>query len=139
VKKFEFTVIGEPKGKARPRFVRMGNAVRTYTPKTTKSYEDQIAKEFTTQGGTIFDYPYLEVKIAAYFSIPKSARKADRLKMEAGGCWYNKKPDCDNVAKAVLDALNEVAWHDDKQIVYLKVKKYYGKEPHIDIEIWEVE
>jgi len=37
-----FTVYGEPQGKARPRFRKVGNFVQTYTPQKTKSYEDEI-------------------------------------------------------------------------------------------------
>ena len=34
-----------------------------------------------------------------------------------------KKPDIDNIVKAVLDALNEVAYRDDTQVVELQVRK----------------
>ena len=139
MKEFEFEVEGIPKGKGRPRFARKGNFVRAYTPKTTHDYEHHIAETYVYKGGTAFDYPYLGVYIIAYFPIPKSTRKADRLLMETGCVWHNKKPDTDNVAKSVLDALNGIAWNDDKQVVSLKVKKYYGKVPKVIIKIKEIE
>ena len=37
-----FTVLGEPKGKGRPRFARIGNGVRAYTPKETENYEAYV-------------------------------------------------------------------------------------------------
>ena len=37
--------------------------------------------------------------------------------------WDSFKPDIDNVAKAVLDALNGVAFEDDKDVVSLKAVK----------------
>ena len=37
-----------------------------------------------------------------------------------------KKPDVDNVAKSVLDALNGVAWLDDSQVVRLEISKSYS-------------
>ena len=37
----------------------------------------------------------------------------------------DKKPDMDNILKAVLDALNKVAYEDDKQVVELIGRKYY--------------
>ena len=49
------------------------------------------------------------------------------------------KPDVDNIAKAVLDALNGVIWVDDKQVVELTVKKYYGTSNEIQIEIEDKE
>jgi Holliday junction resolvase RusA-like endonuclease len=137
MKSFEFEVEAEPKGKARPRFVRRGNFVQTYTPKKTHDYEKLIAKSFTDQGGTLFDYPFLEVDIEAYFPIPKSTSKAKKSELLTS--WHNKKPDTDNVAKAILDGLNGIAWADDKQVVSLKVKKYYGRQPKAIIKIKEVE
>jgi Holliday junction resolvase RusA-like endonuclease len=36
------------------------------------------------------------------------------------------KPDADNVAKAVMDALNGVVWSDDSRIFSLLARKYYA-------------
>ena len=49
------------------------------------------------------------------------------------------KPDTDNIAKSVLDALNGLAYGDDKQIVELKVRKYYGVEPYVNVKLIELE
>jgi hypothetical protein len=48
--------------------------------------------------------------------------------------------DCDNIAKTVLDALNGVAYNDDKQIIQLEVGKYYIQdEPeHVHVLINEM-
>lgn len=139
MREFEFEVETTPKGKARPRFVRRGNFVQTYTPKATHDYEQLIAEQFLLQGGTVFDYPYLEMKITAYFPIPKSTKKSERLLLETGCVPYDKKPDIDNVVKAVLDGLNKVAYEDDKQVVKLKVCKYYGSIGLVKIRIREIE
>lgn len=44
-----------------------------------------------------------------------------------------KKPDIDNIAKAVLDALNSVAYRDDTQIVELQIRKQYSEKPRLEI------
>lgn len=49
------------------------------------------------------------------------------------------KPDNDNIAKSVLDALNGLAYVDDKQIVELKVNKYYGAEAYVYVKLTESE
>lgn len=139
MKSFEFTVPGIPKGKARPRFSKIGGYVKTYTPKTTRDYETLVAESFLSQGGTVFDHPYLDVYIIAYFPIPKSTRKADKLLMGSGCIPYNHKPDVDNCCKSILDGLNNVAWLDDRQVVSLKIKKFYGNEPQVIVKIKEVE
>lgn len=139
MKEFEFTVETTPKAKARPRFVRRGNFVQTYTPKTTLDYEKLIAEQFLLQGGTVFDYPYLEMSIIAYFPIPKGTKKMDRLLLETECVPYNKLKDTDNLAKAVMDSLNKIAYLDDKQICSLKVKKFYGKVGRVVIRLKEIE
>ena len=139
MQEFVFTVETLPKAKARPKFVRQGKFIHAYTPKTTLDYERKIAEEFLLQGGTVFDYPFLEISIIAYFPIPKSTRKAERLLLETEFVPYPHKPDTDNLGKSILDALNKVAYMDDKQVVFLKVKKFYGKYPRIHIRIKEIE
>lgn len=37
--------------------------------------------------------------------------------------WHDRRPDPDNLAKAALDALKGIAWHDDAQICRLSVAK----------------
>jgi Holliday junction resolvase RusA-like endonuclease len=59
--------------------------------------------------------------------------------MAAGEILPVVKPDLDNVAKLILDALNGVAWHDDNQIARLTISKVYGKKPHTDVEIETIE
>ena len=55
------------------------------------------------------------------------------------GCIYpTKKPDADNIAKIVLDALNGVAYTDDTQVINLSVQKRYGEVPEVKVEITEV-
>ena len=46
-----------------------------------------------------------------------------------------KKPDSDNIAKAILDALNGVAYYDDSQIVELTIKKEYGEAARVEVEL----
>ena len=48
------------------------------------------------------------------------------------------KPDTDNIAKSILDSLNGIAYKDDKQIVSLKVDKYYTEIPSVSVWISEV-
>jgi Holliday junction resolvase RusA-like endonuclease len=55
------------------------------------------------------------------------------------GCIYpTKKPDADNIAKIILDALNGVAYTDDTQVINLLVQKRYGEAPEVKVEITEV-
>ena len=44
-----------------------------------------------------------------------------------------KKPDCDNIAKIILDSLNGVLYDDDKQITSIIVYKKYSENPNVTI------
>ena len=138
-KQFIFTVYGEPRGKGRPRFNKNGH---TYTPADTAKYERMVRAMFLSR------YPRAEqigkdipvrAKINAYYKIPDSAGKGKKQLMKAGLIRPTKKPDTDNIAKILLDALNGYAYHDDAQVVELEVKKLYAQsEPYVDILIEEV-
>ena len=60
-----------------------------------------------------------EEGVTAFFEPPKSISKKKRAEMLEGKIWPAKKPDSDNIAKVVLDALNGIAYHDDTQIIKL--------------------
>jgi len=62
----------------------------------------------------------VEVSIVAWFSMPSSWSKKKRREHE--GRWHTQKPDADNIAKSVLDALKE-HWADDCQVCWLTVRK----------------
>ena len=48
-----------------------------------------------------------------------------------------KKPDIDNIAKIILDALNKLAFKDDNQITKLEIEKKYGTEEKISVKVEE--
>lgn len=126
-------VPGEPKGKARPRVTSYGHA---YTPKETVLYENLVKTLF------ISNYPQFEpmlkevgCKIKAYYSIPKSTSKKQKELMLLGRVRPTKKPDLDNIAKAILDSLNGLAYKDDSQVTELTIEKYYSEKPETVIEL----
>lgn len=136
--KFRFTVPGEPVGKGRPRVVRRGGFTQTYTPEKTASYENLVKLEFQRQGGRMLKDGPVFLSIQAWYGIPKSVSKRKREAMMGGLIRPTKKPDCDNVAKTIADALNGLAWRDDSQVVSLLVVKRFGEEPGVEVTIEEV-
>lgn len=120
----DFIVDGKPQGKQRPRFSRISKTV--YTPNKTAKYEKQIAKAYTDSGGKCIPADcYVSVTVSAFFPIPKSYSKKKREDCLERRLRPDKKPDMDNILKVVLDALNRVAYVDDKQVVELIGRKYY--------------
>lgn len=136
--KIEFKVEGPPIGKGRPKAVRMGNAVRMYTPKKTAEYETDIAFEAVKVMGDAkpVETP-VSVGVLAYYPIPASWSKK-RQQAAYEGALIPGKPDLDNVLKAVLDALNGVFYKDDKQVVRMVCSKRYCKHPRLVVWVEEV-
>lgn len=140
-KKVRFTVLGEPEGKGRPRFRSAGPYVKTYTPDKTLSYENLIKIEYRRQCNDAKFPPdaQLDVRITAYYGIPKSKSKKVKALMAEKKIRPMKKPDADNVVKVFLDALNKLAFHDDVQVVDLQVRRFYSYDPRVVVTIQEAE
>ena len=129
-------IYGEPQAKGRPRFAKRGNFISTYTPKETLSYENLVKVEYREQCANYYPEKELTCEITAYFGIPKSTSKKKEKFMIEKEIRPMKKPDIDNIAKIILDALNGVAYKDDTQIVNLIVRKYYSDRPRIEFDIY---
>lgn len=131
----EFTVYGEPRGKERPR-VYNGHA---FTPQKTKDYENEVRYSFLTSDNKEEIEGEIYAEIKAFYKIPKSVSKKRKQLMISGEIRPTKKPDLDNIAKAILDALNGLAYHDDSQVVEMKVEKYWSENPRVEIKIKKIE
>ena len=130
-----FSVLGQPFGKQRPRHNRFSGT--TYTPQQTKEHEENIAWEYRRQCGS-FRFPdnaYLDLRVIAYMKIPKSMTKEERVMIRQDRLRPTTTPDWDNIGKLVADALNGVAYKDDKYIVDSQVRKFYSDVPRIDVVI----
>lgn len=137
----KFTIPGEPQGKGRPRFSKRGGFVQTYTPTKTKSYEELVAAEYIKQCGNITAdrNNCIHMEILACFGIPKSTSKANRLRMLMHLIFPLKKPDLDNIIKIIADALNGIAYKDDKQITRILAEKNYSDTPYVKVKITSID
>lgn len=136
-----FTTPGAPQGKARARTCRNGH---TYTPDNTVLYENLVKTEFLRQCGrgqrirSDDTRRAISMQITAVYPVPASYPKRDKVAALAGDLLPTKKPDADNVAKVIADALNGLAYDDDAQITDLSVLKRYGEEPEVRVKLWPV-
>ncbi|WP_102411379.1 RusA family crossover junction endodeoxyribonuclease [Beduinella massiliensis] len=126
-------VPGRPCGKGRPRFdTRSGHA---YTPDATRKAEESVK----SLAGHIKPVErYARIKVTAWHGIPSGTSNAVRMQMISGDIRPAVKPDADNILKLVLDALNGIAYADDRQIVEASIEKWYALTPRVEIEITEV-
>ncbi len=110
----KLTIPGPPIPKERPR-IRNG---RAYTPAKTKAYEQKVAMYARAAGvKTMLDGP-IYMSIDLYFP--------DR-----------RRRDGDNVVKALLDALNLLAYQDDHQVKEVHYRMRYDKDaPRVELEFY---
>lgn len=118
---------GTPVGKGRPKFARRGAFVTTYTPEKTASYENlvKVKAEEAMQGRAIIDGA-VAVTIALFVTPPASWSKKKQRDALDHATMPTSKPDVDNVIKGIFDAMNDIVFRDDKQVVDLSVQKRYA-------------
>lgn len=141
MKQIKFSIPGQPFGKQRPRVVHNGNFSKAYTPKETANYENLVKLMYQQEAkGWIFpDGSMLDVRIIAYYDIPKSTSKKKRRLMLDHKIRPTKKPDFDNIGKIICDSLNLVAYHDDSAVVDAQVRKFYSENPRVDVTIRRID
>jgi Holliday junction resolvase RusA-like endonuclease len=127
-------VPGEIRGKGRPKFSRAGGG-RAYTDSKTMVAENWVRACAIEQVGQPCLEGPLMLSMSITVAIPPSWSKRKQADALAGIVRPTGKPDLDNTTKLVADALNNVVWKDDSQIVGMSVSKCYGTEPGAVLEV----
>lgn len=118
-----FTVPGTPTPKARPRRSKSGGV---YTPKTTTDAEERVKRAWLESGGFTLGSRPISATVEAFFARPPSHRlKGGGLSAAGKRARVPGRCDADNVAKLCLDALNSLAFDDDRQVVALHAFKWW--------------
>ncbi len=127
-----FSVAGQPVPQPRPRVSTAGGFARAYVPKDhpVHAYRQSLAAAARGAGLTATGEP-LNVVIDAVFERPKSHTNKSGVKADAPRL---PRPDVDNIAKAVLDALQDVMG-DDSLVGRLVVEKSYGQEARTTVRV----
>lgn len=133
------TIPGEPIAQGRPRFRRGPKFVVAYDPAKSRNWKAEaravMAAAIPSGGALPFPDGPLYVSIEAVFTCPKSAwKKRVPTPREA----HAKRPDWENVAKAVCDAGTGVWWREDSQIALAHVEKWQGAQgeaPYVRITV----
>ena len=140
-KMIEFFVPGPPQGKARARtFTTRTGRVRSCTPGKTVAYEGAIRSSCRIAAGWQKEPYYSKgtpviIRVVAQYGPPKRLTKAEAFRIQNGLRFPTRKPDIDNVLKAVADALNGVAYHDDSQVVMIEAQKLFSSEEGVRVTV----
>lgn len=144
--KWDFVVFGKPYGKKNMRPMRKGAFTSMYQPKENEDYMAQTRYAFLQKYPEVGKSDWipttkgLAVCLSAYWPIPKGTSKKKREKMLSGEIRPTTKPDCDNISKAICDAVvNGLIAHDDSQVQTLIVEKRFAEVARVEITISERE
>jgi len=134
---FRFTIMGQPRAWKRPVSHKGGR----HTHPETEQWENRVAMEAAVVRPSLSFNPLEErygvvFHVLAVFAAPKSRPKwwhqllRDRLYLPC-----TRKPDFDNIIKAVADSLKGIAWQDDAQVFSGVGETFYGLEPRVEVVI----
>ena len=136
-----FTVQTKPVPQARPRFFVRNKGpqqfVGAYDPKQCKTFKEVIAwhAKLKAKETGLREPTTAPIAIVLIFGMGRNGKGAPAC---PAGRYHTKRPDIDNLAKAVKDALKGIVYADDSQIVEAHLYKQYGG-PEIKIEIRTLE
>jgi Holliday junction resolvase RusA-like endonuclease len=125
----KFRVYGQVRGQARPRTSFKNHIV--YKRKEDREFENRIKEAYINAGGINFGDKPIKLTVITHRELPQSRPKRIESELDIF------KPDASNILKAVEDALNGIAYNDDKQILdsrCIKANRERGSE-FMDIEI----
>jgi len=134
-----FIVYGEPVAKGRPRFSTRGKFPVAYTPQKTKTYESEVAMMAKAAMGAseALEGP-LEAYIYVTFPVPTSYSKKRTEACLKGFEQHTKKPDLDNVVKAICDGMDKIVFLSDAQITSIHATKVYGEIAKVEVLVRQV-
>ena len=137
MKTVKFTVLGEPTGKGRPQ-TKVMYSEKGFKNKKTGKVRNTLVNNVTPKKTVIYENEVKDMRIIAYYRIPKSQTKRNKELMKKQLLRPTKKPDMDNVVKIIADSLNQIAYRDDTQIVDCQCRKFYSDNPRVEVTIKEV-
>lgn len=123
-----FTIPGRPFAWRRAR----SNGKVRFKDRATEAHENVVQAIALAHFPVPIEGP-IRLEIRAHFAIPASWSKAKRAAHLSRA--HVSRPDCDNLAKQIGDALNRIAWTDDSQIADLRCRKIWGEVDQTVVEV----
>ena len=130
-----------PQGRPRARGFQSKSGkqcISMYDPSTSRKWKEEVRAEGTVYALALtpvrvpFEGIALKMELIFYMPRPKSLPKKVKHHM--------KKPDCDNLAKAVKDGLEGVFYKNDSQVCDLRIQKVYCEDhPGVRVKIEPME
>ncbi len=135
MKEIKFAIVGPVQAQQRPRFSRQNGHVRTYDDKKSRTYKAHVQKCAARYAPEQLIDSAIELHIDVFHKLQQSGSKQLKADKLAHRVRPTVKPDLDNLAKGIKDALTGMIWRDDAQVVSLTVRKFYAVDPRAEITI----
>lgn len=133
---YQFEIIGKPIPQKQTRFTCRCGKGHCYDPSSKdKQFIQWQIKPFAPKD--LISGP-IELTIAFFMPIPKGVSKTVRTQMINRAILPDKKPDEDNLAYLITNALKEIVYDDDRRICAKHVYKFYGLEPKTVIRVRQI-
>lgn len=150
--RLSFFVPGKPVGKGRARsapLMRNGSPVIGkggrpivihHTPDKTVNFENLVGYHANQamNGRPLYAGP-MRLQLMIDFDVPASWSRKKREQAISGALLPTKKPDLDNVAKICCDAMNQVVYVDDVQIVSGIFEKRYREQAGVTVHLESID
>ena len=125
-------IYGLPVAQGRPRLTTRGGFAHAYDPAKSREWKRTVhieaAREVAKAAARFPLEGPLALVLCFYMPRPKSLPRRVT--------HHTKRPDVDNLAKAVQDAIGDgCVYRDDAQIVSLLVTKEYDEKPGVGIDV----
>tara|TARA_R110000822_G_scaffold159635_1_gene299999 strand:- start:7 stop:459 length:453 start_codon:yes stop_codon:yes gene_type:complete len=124
----DFFVAGIPKAQPRVKaFVRGGHA-GVYTPDSAESWKQAVRRQAFANAPESLMSGVVRIQLDFFLPRPKVHLDKHGVPKPKSPVWCQKKPDLDNLIKAVTDAITDTqrVWLDDSQICEITATKTYA-------------
>ena len=132
---FLFEVNGIPVPQKQTKFIRSTGIAYNPSKKDLERFQWQI-KPYAP--ATPLDGP-IEMHLTFFLPIPKSESSRRKMQMLNGVILPTKKPDFDNLAYLVTNALKQLVYKDDSQVTDCIIRKRYSDRPRTVIKVIPIE
>lgn len=136
-----FRVELTPRGQGRARIGRVGAYARMFKAAADAEHESAFAEQARAHRPAVPFAGAVLVSIIAVLPRPQSltavSKRTGQPLADPKRRWHTARPDADNIAKGVLDAMRDW-WTDDCVVAGLNVSKFvagFGEQPHYHVSV----
>ena len=124
----EFHVAGIPKAQPRVKAFRRGNHAGVYTPDSADAWKQAVRLEAIANAPRCLLAGPIRLQLDFFLPRPKAHLDKHGIPKPKSPVWHPKKPDLDNLIKAVTDAITDTqrVWLDDSQVSQITATKTYA-------------